>query len=154
MLPTDGSDDSAGELKRSSSCPDERHISEEILKKQREGGDRSPRSYRTTQQQQQLEQIPDVPCDEREFASSGVQTDEFVIFPYEHLFPMVLPQCFAGQQSTGEGETPKESTAEGNPYDILDQYTEEVKQKESLKGNTSGNLRSMIKKRQFTGEKF
>ena len=30
----------------------------------------------------------------KSLASTSAQTDEFVVFPYEHLFPSAMPQWF------------------------------------------------------------
>jgi hypothetical protein len=55
-------------------------------------------------------------------ACASAQTDEFIVFPYEHLFPTVLPQWFSSQQQNG---TVVNGTASGgNPYDLLDKCIE------------------------------
>ena len=62
-------------------------------------------------------------------ANISVQTDEFLVSPYEHLFPFILPQWNSNNDKV---PLSKESNNLGgraldhseNPYDILDQYVE------------------------------
>lgn len=106
-----GESSAAGDLKRSTSCPDERHITEEVLKKRRQKDEEASSaaasaSVRRPKVEVEKFNYPDKedakvgfrkPVEapqRRELVSSGIQTDELVVFPYEHLFPMVLPPSF------------------------------------------------------------
>ena len=58
-------------------------------------------------------------------ANVSVQTDEFLVSPYEHLFPFVLPQWISGSQGTeSNNQTGKSYDYAENPYEILDHYIE------------------------------
>ena len=62
-------------------------------------------------------------------ANISVQTDEFLVSPYEHLFPFILPQWNSNNDKV---PISKESNNLGgrvhdhseNPYDILDHYVQ------------------------------
>ena len=62
-------------------------------------------------------------------ANISVQTDEFLVSPYEHLFPFILPQWNSNNDKV---PLSKESNNLGgraldhseNPYDILDHYVQ------------------------------
>ena len=62
-------------------------------------------------------------------ANISVQTDEFLVSPYEHLFPFILPQWNSNNDKV---HVSKESNNLGgrvhdhseNPYDILDHYVQ------------------------------
>ena len=62
-------------------------------------------------------------------ANISVQTDEFLVSPYEHLFPFILPQWNSNNEKV---PVSKESNNLGgrshdhseNPYDILDHYVQ------------------------------
>ena len=62
-------------------------------------------------------------------ANISVQTDEFLVSPYEHLFPFILPQWNSNNDKV---PVSKESNNLGgrahdhseNPYDILDHYVQ------------------------------
>ena len=84
------------------------------------------------------------------FASSSAQTDEFLVFPYEHLFPSAMPQWFAAQPEQGGGagttrsrqgqEEEEEGEGEGvNPYHLLDKYVEATIDKSSSSSSSSSS---------------
>ena len=58
----------------------------------------------------------------------SVQTDEFLVSPYEHLFPFVLPQWLSsyGTESVAKNQAAKkikdEVITNDTPYEILDHY--------------------------------
>ena len=63
----------------------------------------------------QLRKRAEMPHDSKSYETVEVQTDEFVVFPYEHLFSCVLPQWIVMK--------PEETKAKViNPYDVLDQF--------------------------------
>ena len=57
-------------------------------------------------------------------ANISVQTDEFLVSPYEHLFPFVLPQWMSNATESSNNQNGKSNERSENPYDILDQYVE------------------------------
>ena len=64
------------------------------------------------------------PRSSKELATKSAQTDDHHVFPYEHLFPSVLPQWFVGSQGGAAGQQTQQHQREGdadmNPYEILD----------------------------------
>jgi len=100
---------------RSNSCPDERHITDVVEMRKRQGVDQD-----TIDDDEPIQQAGG---EERGQVHSSVQTDELMIFPYEHLFPSALPQqWFAGQAGPeGAADDQKKSC---NPYALLDTYVD------------------------------
>ena len=127
------------QLKRATSCPDERQIRDRLAAVVGSGGgaqkladsavvNRSPRSPTVVTQKSHSPR-----GGSKETVTTSAQTDEFQVFPYEHLFPSVLPQWFVGsqggvasqqnqQQQQQQQQQPGISIpdADVNPYDLLD----------------------------------
>lgn len=129
-------------LKKTSSCPDVHQLRDYVAAKAKKGMDQlsvgtsggrissglSPNHAAVVEEEgeETEEQLKD--------KHIAVQTEEYLVSPYEHLFPSVLPQWFgetgAANKENGHADN-KSSAAEleqnangssNNPYDVLDQY--------------------------------
>ena len=121
------------QLKRATSCPDERQIRDRLASVVGSGGggfgQKSGDSavvHKSAKSPAEVPQKPNSPGGgSKEMATASAQTDEFQVFPYEHLFPSVLPQWFVGNQggvASQQQQQPGISVpdADVNPYDLLD----------------------------------
>ncbi|TRY63829.1 hypothetical protein TCAL_11163 [Tigriopus californicus] len=104
--------DSHRHAKRASSCPEE-HLMHQMAMEHHGGGIRDG-IYEETK-------------------DSAVQTDEYVVFPYEHLFPSVIPMAMLINTNGSKRADP-----EPNPYEDLDRCVESaIADLESKNGSTS-----------------
>ena len=116
------------QLKRATSCPDERQIRERLAALK--GGQKMDDSATMVKEKRGNTAIASSAVaaatlrGSTESATKSAQTDEFHVFPYEHLFPSVLPQWFVGSQGGAAGQQKPQHQREGdtdmNPYEILD----------------------------------
>ncbi len=130
-------------LKRSTSCPDVHDIDEIVTAKNESVKDNlHDTSFHSQASKSSNWNHPDNVIDEDEaeqtilqehqvdgkFQTSSVQTEEFLVSPYEHLFPLVLPQCIdSGASASAQKVQPADNESSGfdlplNPYDILDEF--------------------------------
>ena len=127
------------QLKRATSCPDERQIRDRLAAVVAgSGGSSGQKPAAMSKSPRSPSEVPAKSRSPRsggskETATTSAQTDEFQVFPYEHLFPSVLPQWFVGsqggaasqqiqQQPQQQQPQPALSVADAdvNPYDLLD----------------------------------
>ena len=127
------------QLKRATSCPDERQIRDRLaaVVAGSSGGSSGQKPAAMSKSPRSPSEVPAKSRSPRsggskETATTSAQTDEFQVFPYEHLFPSVLPQWFVGsqggaanqqiQQQPQQQPQPALSVADAdvNPYDLLD----------------------------------
>ncbi len=120
-------------LKRTNSCPDVHQIEEIVAAKNKPNiGDESSsvisKDISTIDESLDETFQPDSTILSDKAAHASVQTDEFLVSPYEHLFPYVLPQWIPASNSAQNGDTSSSSSKidplPDNPYDILDRHIE------------------------------
>ena len=125
------------QLKRATSCPDERQIRDRLAAVVAgSGGSGGSSGQKPAAKSKSPRNPSEVPAKSRsprsggskETATTSAQTDEFQVFPYEHLFPSVLPQWFVGSQGGAASQQKQQqpqpalsiADADVNPYDLLD----------------------------------
>lgn len=124
------------QLKRATSCPDERQIRGRLAAAVvSSGGQRSGDSAVVSEERSRPAAVAEAAAGSprvgsKEMVTESAQTDEFQVFPYEHLFPSVLPQWFVGSQGgVGSQQNQQQQQqqpgfsaldADVNPYEILD----------------------------------
>ena len=122
------------QLKRATSCPDERQIRDRLAAVVAgSGGSSGQKPAAMSKSPRSPSEVPAKsrsprPGGSKETATTSAQTDEFQVFPYEHLFPSVLPQWFVGSQGGAASQQNQQqpqpalsiADADVNPYDLLD----------------------------------
>ena len=123
------------QLKRATSCPDERQIRDRLaaVVAGSSGGSSGQKPAAMSKSPRSPSEVPAKSRSPRsggskETATTSAQTDEFQVFPYEHLFPSVLPQWFVGSQGGAASQQNQQqpqpalsiADADVNPYDLLD----------------------------------
>ena len=122
------------QLKRATSCPDERQIRDRLAAVVAgSGGGSGQKPAAMSKSPRSPGEVPAKSGSPRsggskETATTSAQTDEFQVFPYEHLFPSVLPQWFVGSQGGAASQQNQQqpqpalsiADADVNPYDLLD----------------------------------
>ena len=147
-------------LKRASSCPDIHKIEEIVAAKNDHKKGKKENSSTVTAESPEIgvseddEQNNDntLLLDNEKSTHVSVQTDEFLVTPYEHLFPFVLPQWLSSEtkNSNGNGGNAKHVKDEDTPYEILDRYVQAAYDKntaensETSKGMTDQVLKNEI----------
>ena len=146
-------------LKRTSSCPDMHQIIEIVAAKNKNHH----------QQEQQFEEqevfskssiktIDESPADDAagddtiiqdvssKAVNAAVQTDEFLVSPYEHLFPFVIPQWIPNSTTDKsiEGVSRKVTSDTATPYVLLDHYIEAAYKSTGDQETDLGKLREEI----------
>ncbi len=122
----------AKQPKRSSSCPNVHQLKEAAMSKSCIGSslkiDAAAAKKASTGESAGNNQ-PESADEKRPVLDTSVQTDEFQVFPYEHLFPSVLPQWFIGSQPQGPSNKEGTDDNEANPYQLLDDLVRASAQK-------------------------
>ena len=123
-------------LKRTSSCPDMHQILEIVAAKNKNYYPNHPEEEELSGKSN-IKTIDEVSADDAagdetmiqddscaaKAVNASVQTDEFLVSPYEHLFPFVIPQWIPNSAAADNsrkmptGDTP-------TPYLLLDHYVE------------------------------
>ena len=118
-------------MKRTSSCPDIHQINEIVASKaknfEKDFNDKNISSI--VVDEETVDHHPDdtivhenIPSDKA--INASVQTDEFLVSPYEHLFPFVIPQWIPAADKHESGSARKFSESSSTPHGILDHYVE------------------------------
>lgn len=143
-------------LKRANSCPDVRQIEEIVTANRNKAVNQNELQSASTSKA-----ISTISEDNDEDETNGngedtiilsdkaanvsVQTDEFLVSPYEHLFPFVLPQWVSGGDSSTTHKTDHHFHVD-NPYDVLDHYIQAAYQKaskEPVKSSPEQEIKSL-----------
>ena len=156
-------------LKRTSSCPDVHELEELVTANKNKLNDTSPdstlrpKSKDITDIQDNTEDLNDETILQEtsilsdKAANASIQTDEFLVSPYEHLFPYVMPQWLSNSNSAagnsvsnGENKILEGDKENSNPYEILDHYIEAAYKTADIKldseNKNSANTEPEIKK--------
>ena len=147
-------------LKRASSCPDIHKIEEIVAAKNDLKKSKKEHSSTVTAESPEIDVSEDdeqnndktLLLDNDKSTHVSVQTDEFLVTPYEHLFPFVLPQWLSSETKNGNGNggNTKHAKDEDTPYEILDRYVQAAYDKntaensETSKGMTDQVLKNEI----------
>lgn len=120
------------QLKRATSCPDEHQIRDQV-QASTSSGQLKPDEVKIDPGEAASTKAGnrDV-VGEGQLTSTSVQTDEFQVFPYEHLFPSVLPQWFVsqgGQPQVGQQRPMRGDEDQVNPYNLLDDLVKSASSK-------------------------
>ena len=132
-------------LKRASSCPDIHKIEEIVAAKNDHKKSKKANSTTVTAESLEIDASEDdeqnndktLLLDNDKSTHVSVQTDEFLVTPYEHLFPFVLPQWLSSEtkNTNGNGGNTKHVKDEDTPYEILDRYVQAAYDKNTAENN-------------------
>ena len=114
-------------LKRTSSCPDIHQINEIVAAKNKDSNEDKDKHVSAIEEgvdnpDETMIQETSSSSSTDKAVNASVQTDEFLVSPYEHLFPFVIPQWIPADKQ--ESSARKFSENGSTPQGILDHYVE------------------------------
>ena len=114
-------------LKRTSSCPDIHQINDIVAAKNKNSTEEKEKQISAIEEgvdnpdETVIQETSSSTSDKA--VNASVQTDDFLVSPYEHLFPFVIPQWIPADKQ--ESSARKFSSESGStPQGILDHYVE------------------------------
>ena len=124
-------------LKRTSSCPDMHQILEIVAAKNKNYYPNHPEEEELSGKSN-IKTIDEVSADDAagdetmiqddscaaKAVNASVQTDEFLVSPYEHLFPFVIPQWIPNSAAADNSRKMPTGGDTPTPYLLLDHYVE------------------------------
>ena len=145
-------------LKRTSSCPDMHQIIEIVAAKNKNHQQEQQFEEQEVFSKSSIKTIDESPADDAvgdetiiqdvssKAVNAAVQTDEFLVSPYEHLFPFVIPQWIPNSTTDKsiEGVSRKVTSDTATPYVLLDHYIEAAYKSTGDQETDLGKLREEI----------